>query len=128
MMKSDVILFMVFSQTRPTYFLRVLIIFLLHKLLPAIHHCLPICKHIEYRVAALVWRYHQLRPRPIYLQEQCCLTSGIQGRRPQCLTEKGVLLVSFTRTATMKKTEESSLFCGRPSGLERPSFRPTPTH
>jgi len=30
------------------------------------------------------------------------MTSGIQGRHPQCFTEKGVLLVSFARTATMK--------------------------
>jgi len=101
-MKSDVILFVVFSQTRSIYFLRVLIIFLSYKLLPAIHHWLPIRKHIEYRVAALVWRYHQVRLRPIYLWEQCCMTSGIQGCHPQCFTEKGVLLVSFARTATMK--------------------------
>src|SRR5688572_26309897 len=30
------------------------------------------------------------------------MTSGIQGCHPQCFTEKGVLLVSFARTATMK--------------------------
>jgi hypothetical protein len=64
-------------------------------------HWLPIRQRIEFRVSALVWRCCQ-GLAPIYLRELCSLTLGIQGRRQLRSADKGVLLVPFARTATMK--------------------------
>ena len=65
-------------------------------------HWLPITQRITYRVSALVWRCME-GLAPIYLQELCCPTSGVQRRSVLRSADQAELLIPRSRTAIMQR-------------------------